>query len=110
MNLLDIIHSVADSRPPPQDQIFFNFMRFFRDFDKDYMLAPPAGGLAPPLTEILDPPLTFIILPRFAVANNCLVFIHHKFYLPNHDLDIGELGYGHDVLIRLHCQHEFGEY
>ena len=40
---------------PPTDQNFLNFMLFFGKFGTNYMLA--AGGLAPPPTEILDPPL-----------------------------------------------------
>ena len=39
------------------DQNFLNFMQFFGKLGKNYMLVPPIRGLAPPLTEILDPPL-----------------------------------------------------
>ena len=42
---------------PPRDQIVLNFMQFFKIFDKNHMLAAPAGGLAPLPTEILDAPL-----------------------------------------------------
>ena len=43
--------------PPRPDQYFLNFMQLVGNFGKSYMSAPEAGGLVPPLTDILDPPL-----------------------------------------------------
>ena len=43
----------------PLDPYFFNFMKFLAKMIK--MMAPPRLGLAPPVWEILDPPLHGII-------------------------------------------------
>ena len=37
----------ARAPPPRTDQIFLNFMQFFGNFDKNYMLAPPLEGWRP---------------------------------------------------------------
>ena len=47
----------ADPRGRPQRPLPLR-TKFF--FDKNYLLAPPARGLVPPPTEILDPPLVCI--------------------------------------------------
>ena len=62
--------SGRSSGPPvhaPMDQHFLNFIQFFGKFDKNYILALRVGGLVPPPTEILDPPLVYF------ADNNCFI-------------------------------------
>ena len=45
--------------------LWINFFSISCSFSGNYMLAPPAGGLALPPTEILDPPLANGIFCKF---------------------------------------------
>ena len=74
--MADLHSKILDARPPLGVQILSISCSFWENLAKSYVGAPP-GELAPPLGEILDPPLVSIVFIQvlYAKTSICIKYL-----------------------------------